>query len=737
MMEVLRWRTHLHPVLAAALILVLAAWLIFIYRRQIRSRSLRQTVLLLLPKVLIVLLLVLAYFDPVRSVVQRPKKDKKIMVLVDASSSMDCRDEPGASRAERAEKLARNLDETLQSYIDSRVLHFDTDVYDKPVPPAAGIRGTDLGKCLVSVANNADSASYLGAVLLTDGGDEVIQNPKLPQVPLYITSVGTPPDSWNDISVAQVDAPKIVEQDISFEITADILARFASREFSLKVPMIRVYLEQKGQDKWDVLESQFVRPDPAELPGKTQARFSLKSSPEPGTKEYRIRVEDVPGELSALNNIRNFAVEVRQATLHVLFFAQELGWDFSMIRKELARDPSVELTALFRVSEQRFVVQGSRQKGDEQLEAGFPSSRQVLDLFRCVIIGSFGASQWNQDQSKALLEYVRDGGAVVFLGGDRSFSAGGYAGTPFEQLLPWRLSGSASGFQVGQFGVTVPPAAMGSSIIAEAAKIISQADSPMVESVNVEGPLKPGAVALLEASVSGRPVPLVCIQRYGQGQAMAVATNMLWRWCRTSDTLKEAFGYFWRQTVKNMTGWEEGQRFIAVKWDQQQYNPGESGVATISIAGRHDPNQLRLKAQAKLEGQASPIAVEPVLGRENSYTAKVDFARSARYVFELEASLADQPLESYQKTIVVGTRLNEGANLELDHAFLNSLAMQAGGRYFREGEFENLVGLLRSQILGRVVSMEIPLIEDKGIYVFIFMGILVLEWIIRRRMNLL
>ncbi len=736
-MEVLRWRTHLHPVLAAAMILVLAAWLIFIYRRQVRSRSLKQTVLLLLPKVLIVLLLVLAYFDPVRSVIQRPKKDKKIMVLVDASSSMDCRDEPGATRAQRADKLASNLEQTLRSYIDSQTLHFDMDVYDKPVPAEAGVRGTDLGKCLVAIANNADSSNYLAAVLLTDGGDEPIANPKLPQVPLYVASVGTPADSWNDISVAHVDSPKIVEQDSAFEVTADILARFASREFSLKVPMVRVQLEQRQQDEWDVLESQFVRTDPAELPDKTRAKFSLKSSPEPGTKEYRIRIEDVPGELSGLNNTRNFGVEVRQDTLHVLFFAQELGWDFSMIRKELARDPSVELTALFRVSEQRFVVQGSRQKGDEQLEAGFPAFREVLNLFRCVIVGSFSASQWNQDQFKALLEYVRDGGAVVFLGGDHAFGAGGYAGTLIEPLFPWRLNSSASAFQVGQFGVSVPPAAMGSSIIAEAAKILSQEEAPTIESVNVEGPLKPGAVTLLEASVSGRPVPLVCIQRYGQGQAMAVATNTLWRWCRSSDTLKDAFGYFWRQTVKNMTGWEEGQRFIAVKWDQEQYNPGQSGLAAISIAGRHDPNQLRLKAQMKLEGQTSPVAVEPVLGRENSFTAKVDFARSARYVFELEASLGDQPLESYQKTIVVGTRLNEGANLELDHAFLNSLAMQAGGRYFRENEFENLIGLLRSQILGRVVSMEIPLIEDKGIYVFIFMGILVLEWIIRRRMNLL
>ncbi|HUV66692.1 MAG TPA: hypothetical protein VMW24_22585, partial [Sedimentisphaerales bacterium] len=300
-----------------------------------------------------------------------------------------------------------------------------------------------------------------------------------------------------------------------------------------------------------------------------------------------------------------------------------------------------------------------------------------------------------------------------------------------------KLSRSASAFQIGQFGVSVPPAALGSSIISEAAKILSQEEAPTVESVNVEGPLKPGAVTLLEASVSGGLVPLVCIQRYGQGQAMAVASNTLWRWCRTSDTLSEAFGYFWRQTVKNMTGWEEGQRFIAVKWDQQQYNPGESGLATISIAGRHDPNQLRLKAQMKLEGQSSPVAVEPVLGRENSFTAKVDFARSARYVFELETLLGEQPLESYQKTIVVGTRLNEGANLELDHAFLNSLAIQAGGRYFRESEFENLIGMLRSQILGRVVSMEIPLIEDKGVYIFIFISILILEWIIRRRMNLL
>jgi hypothetical protein len=253
----------------------------------------------------------------------------------------------------------------------------------------------------------------------------------------------------------------------------------------------------------------------------------------------------------------------------------------------------------------------------------------------------------------------------------------------------------------------------------------------------VEGPLKDGAVTLLEASAAGRYVPLVSMQRYGQGQTMAIATNTLWKWCRASDELREAYGYFWQQTVKNMTSWEEGQRFLAIKWNQEKYNPGENASATIRVAGRHDSNRLRLAAEMEVEGQSRPVTIEPVMGQGNTFRAEMNLAGSARYRFELQAYLGEQMLESYEKTIVVGTKLNEGANLEVDHAFLNNLAAQGGGRYFREAEFENLIGTLRNRILSRVVSMEVPLIEDKYIYILIFIGILIIEWLIRRRLNLL
>ncbi len=734
-MEVLQWRTHLHPVAAAAVILILVAWLIILFKRQRTNRSLKQTVLLLLPKVLIVLLLILAYFDPVRSVIQKPKKDKKIMVLVDSSSSMDCKDEPGVSRAERAARLSNDLIDKLGAFIDFETVDFDMDVHGAggAEQTAEQIRGTNLAKSLITVADKANNSDYMAAILLTDGGDELVRNPRLPQVPLHVASLGTSPETWDDLSITDITAPSIVEAAGKLEVSADILARFATKDFETKVPMVRVKLEEKVQDEWQTRGSEFVRFDNP----KTRARFSIKAPSEPGPKTYRINVENMPGELSELNNTRNFDLEVREDTLHVLFFAQELGWDFSMIRKELARDPSVELTALFRVSEQRFVVQGSRQPGDEQLEAGFPKSKGILDLFKCVIVGSFGVSQWRQDQLQALVDYVRDGGAVVFLGGEKSFGGGGYAGTPVEPLFPWRIGGVQSAFQVGRFSVSVPPAAVANSIIAETGRIISQLDAVSVESVNIEGPLKSGAVTLLEASVAGRSAPLISMQRFGQGQTMAIATNTLWKWRRASAELIEAHGHFWRQTVKNMTGWEEGQRFISVKWDQEQYNPGEKALATIRIAGRHDSGELQLKAEKKVDGKSTPVSIEPTMGREYTFTAEVSFAKSAQHVFELQAVVGEQVLESYQRTIAVGTNLNEGANLEVDHAFLSSLASEGGGMYFPETQFESLIGTLRSQILGRVVSMEIPLIEDSFIYILIFVSILVFEWIIRRKMNLL
>jgi len=775
-MGILRWQAHLNPVLGAGLILGLGVWLIFLYRRQRRQYSAKEAMVLVVPKILIVLLLILAYFDPVWTVMQKPDENQKVLALVDTSSSMEVADKAEGSRGKRAYTMLEKLTQKLRSsYIDFDTLEFDSQVRKKEEQLAEGIRETDLGKCLVTIADKPDPAAlglskpavggskYMSVLLLTDGGDEVVQNVKLPEVPVYIAGVGSDPETWNDIAITRIETPEVVEEQSDFEVTAEVVARCASYAFATGAERVNVRVEAKDGQDWETRDSKLV-----DLTGsRARVKFNMKSPSEMGMKKYRVRVETIDGELSALNNTRIFSIEVRKNTLSVLLFAQQLGWDFRQIYKELSDDTSVALTALFRVSSDRFIVRGSRQKGDENLEAGFPSEQGLLGLYKCVIVGSFPASQWRQEQLQALVEYVREGGAVIFLGGEHSFGQGGYSRTVIEPLFPWRISAGEPELQTGRFTVNVPLSAANHSIVSETSRLISQAPANnkrgqpppgtsggTIESINLSGSLRSGAINLLDASVGSRTVSVVALQRFGQGQTMGVATNTLWKWTQTSDELKQAYGHFWRQSVRNLSQWEEGERFVGVKWDKKGYRPGEQASTTIRVAGRYNPGQLHLKATLTPHpsslvsrpsslvtgsgsiGAAQPVSVEPVMGKENTFRAEMVFSKRAEYLFEVQAYVGEKLLESYEKTLVVGPSVNEGANLEVDHAFLDNLAMRSGGAYFRETDFENLVETLRSRVLDYAVSVEIPLVQDKYIYILIFLGILMLEWTMRRKMNL-
>ncbi|NQT03383.1 MAG: hypothetical protein HQ580_15250, partial [Planctomycetes bacterium] len=680
---------------------------------------------LVIPKILIVLLLILAYFDPMWNVMQRPDENKKILALVDTSSSMEVEDRAEGSRGKRAEGMLENLKQKMRSsYIDFESMEFDSEVYeqsdrsrkqDKQL--AENIRETDLGKCLVTIADKPDTSKYMSVLLLTDGGDELVQNIKLPEVPVYIAGMGSEPETWNDIAITRVESPEVVEGQSDFEVTADIAARCASYSFATGAERVSARVEEMDGQDWETRDSKFV-----DL-GDSGARvkFTVKSPSEMGMKKYRVRVETVDGELSTLNNTRIFPVEVRKNTLSVLLFAQQLGWDFRQIYKELSDDSSMALTSLFRVSSDRFVVRGSRQKGDENLEAGFPSTKGLLDLYKCVIIGSFPASQWRQGQLQALVEYVREGGAVIFLGGEHSFGQGGYSRTVIEPLFPWQISAGEPKLQTGQFTVNVPLSAANHSIVSEMSQLISQASGATIESLNLSGSLRSGAVNLLDASLGNRTVSVVALQRFGEGQTMGVATNTMWKWTQASDVLKQAYSHFWRQSVRNLSQWEEGERFVGVKWDKKSYKPGEQASTTIRVAGRYNPGQLHLKATLKAGEEPQPVSVEPVMGRENTFRAEMVFSKRAEYLFEVDAHVGEKLLESYEKTLVVGPSVNEGANLEVDHAFLDNLAMRSGGSYFRENELDNLVEALRSRIIDYAVSVEIPLVQDKYIYILIFL----------------
>jgi hypothetical protein len=129
---------------------------------------------------------------------------------------------------------------------------------------------------------------------------------------------------------------------------------------------------------------------------RQRLELNVESPEQRGPRDYRLRIDPLDGELSALNNVRIFSVEIGRDKLPVLLFAQEVDWDFGTVRRELARDPSLALTTLYRISEDRFVIQDNRQEGDQVLEAGFPTGKKVLDLYKCII----PAPSWPRNGSR-------------------------------------------------------------------------------------------------------------------------------------------------------------------------------------------------------------------------------------------------------------------------------------------------------------------------------------------------
>jgi uncharacterized membrane protein len=700
-----------------------------VFWRRVRRRARSAAGWLALPKWLALALLLLALFNPVSTLLKSEPAKGKLLALVDSSSSMDVADDYRQSRAARAQAIAGQWRKSLPAGVTLDELAFDTTIHKPGETAAAGVRGTDLGGCLLALSERGDLASYLGVVLLTDGGDEVIEDPTLPKIPLSIVGIGTDPATWNDLAITDAQAPATAEKDSSFEISADIQARAGhGGGFRQAVARAHVLLEHATGGGWEKIGEASV--DLSNL--SARARLPARSS-QVGLQRYRITVQPVSGELSTLNNSRTVSVDVEKKELHILYFTLELGQEFKMLRNELARDPGLSFTALFRSAGERFTLQGDRVPGDDALAAGFPATKDALKPYDVIVIGSFPAGDRAPRQMQALLQYVEEGGTVIFLGGDDSFGRGGYAGSALDVLFPWRLSSQEPAPAQGSFAVRVPPMASGHPMLATVEETVTRA-SARLDSVNRVGELKPNATALLTAQTGDREVAVVAMQPFGKGKVMGIATDTLWKWALQPEPLRSTYGLFWRQAVRNLTGKTEGGQNLAVRWDKDFYRPGDQATGEIRVLGA-GAGVLRLSASLSRNGQSTAVEVTPLPAGEQTFEVKPRFRDRGDYDFRVVAYQGDRVLEAYEKAFAIGPRVEEGSRLELDEVFLKRLATLGGGDYYREDEAGQFPERVAGLPLRKVAVGESALVEAGPWFALVFLAILVLEWTLRRKAN--
>ena len=735
MLAMLVWKPHLGTLANSLVILGVMVWMYVMWSRYRKRYTIKKTLLLLAPKLVVTLLVVLALMDPAWRDVKPSDDTHRVAIITDVSTSMDVADDETDTRITRAGKIADDIAGELSGTAGVESYRFDVDILGSEDEPDEGTRHTDLGRTMVSLSERPDVSDCKAVILLTDGGDEMIRSQRLPPVPVYILGIGTDPSTWDDLEISNAEIPEEVELDTPFKVFADIVVHSASSGFATKAKSVDVKVEKKVDGVYQLLKTVNV------VPRSTNGRveFDLPAEETPGVYQYRLSAKGIKGEMTELNNAREFAVDVREKSINVLLYGNMLDWNFALLKRKFGDDPTIKLTTVYRKSAETVIIDGKRQEGDAVFARGFPKDEEILGLYTIIVLGSFPSELISSDSFTALKNYVEGGGNLVMLGGPNSFDKGGYYNTAIAPLLPWKKSTKGQGISAGIFPVMVPPEGESHGLSGETATILKGVGSPVFHSVNRVGERRSGAMSLMNASVGSRVVPVVVLQPYGKGQVLGVATDTLWRWGRMDGDIADAGHQFWRDTIRYLSGEIEGGRFLTVKWDRKRYRPSEEALVDIGVVGRYAEGAVHLKGTVEHAGKTENLPI--VLQQESNFQTRVFFPKPGEYKISMEATLAGNPLDTYERTIRIGSSVSEGADLAVDHPFLESLATRSGGSYSREGETEELLERLDELLLASSELHDTPLVKIAALfnllplYIILLMGALLWEWILRRRMN--
>ncbi len=724
----LTWQPALHPVVIAVLALLMGGAVAATARRLRARCGARRAWPPAAARAVVLALLLLGLLDPACRRSTTRGAAPRVLILNDVSESMTVADAstPRSARAAACiEALRRRLPRTAQLDVWS----FDSAVWQGSRPPSPSSSGTDLAAALAAAEERGGACTAV--VLLTDGGDEVPQPARLPRAPLAILGLGTDPTGWHDVAVAQVQAPSAVEKGVAFDVAAELIARgTGDPDFRRGLAAVPVALERRAPDgHWSRLEARV-----ADLSaGRARVSFNL-SHAEPGSLVYRIIAADVAGELSGLNNRRAFRVEIRREAFDVLYFSWRLGADLKMLRQELAGDPALTFSAVYRVGGERFTVQTGDGVAAEGLEGGLPERAEALRRFDCVIVGSFPAEVWRPAQEQALLDYVNGGGGVVWLGGEESFEGGGYGVSALAALMPWNMAGTASSLARGDFPVSVPALAASEPAVVGLRELLAQlaageGGALTITALNAPRALKPAAQVLMEAEMPSGRVPWVVVQRVGSGRAIVVASNTTWQWARRPGAPAQIYRRFWRQLVRAAAGQAEGGQLLQVSWDRTELRPSERVVATMRVT---DPEGVRLRTT--LAGSDGEVAV-PVVPTDTpgTWRSELLFGQRGAYVFRVAAERGGALVEAFEKTLDVSPLQDEGSQLECRTADLTHLAGQTQGLFRPEAQAGELVDSVAAWVQAVRRDEQVSLVSGSPWYVGVLLLACMIEWALRRQ----
>ena len=628
----------------------------------------------------------------------------------------------------------------------------------KPLPAlTADGRGTDLWTAIrEALATESPSA----VVMFTDGQHTGKDDPRAAAreardrgIPLLIVGVGDPARPRN-LKATDLYVRQQVWQDEPFEIDAMVVAQ------GLEPREVRVELIEQKISEADgtagsgtvVATQQLAIP---EAGGRLRVQFS-HSVKESGRFKYTVKVETVENELDEADN-ETPAAEAKvlsRERVRVLLVAGAPTWEFRLVQKLLSRDKTITVSCWLQTLDEERAQEGTRQI------TRLPISKEELFYYDVVMLFDPNPQEFDAPWVELLKSFVGEhSGGLLFMAGPKH--SGRMLTSPrtaeMQKLMP---------VSFGDVGALEVAALLSSNQRAWPLKVVAaNADHPVMRfypdraetlqrwetlpgifwSFPSQEP-KPTATVLLEhsdptlRSVEGSR-PLLVAGRYGSGHTLYLGFNGTWRW-RRAGRQAEFFDKFWIQAVRYLVEGRslEGRRRGYVQADRDRYEVGERITVTSRLQDAAYNPLIAPKAEATLQvGSENPetVVLMPVSNQPGTFEATLTAKRTGRHSLRIRTAAAEAEGSTIETSFDVVLPSVETNQVWLDKPLLKELAETSGGKYFDIDQLDQLAAAVPDKTRQiEVREKPDPLWDVRGM-MFLLVGLLGVEWLVRKRYKLL
>jgi hypothetical protein len=623
-------------------------------------------------------------------------------------------------------------------------------------PLVADGRGSDLAG---AIRQSLAAESSAAVVLFTDGQHTGQDDPRAAAreahergVPLLIVGVGDPSRPRN-LKLANLYVRPQVWQEEPFEIDAIVSAE------GIDAGEVRVELvEQRVGDNDQAIGSGAVVQS-LQLPipaggGRLRAQFS-HTAKEAGRFVYSVRADAISDELDAADNQLTSAVVkvLNRERVRVLLVAGAPTWEYRLVQKLLARDKTITVSCWLQTLDEERAQEGTRPI------TRLPITKDELFYYDVILLFDPNPQEFDRAWIDLVKQFVGEhSGGLLFMAGPKH--SGRLLTSPrtseFAKVLP---------VSFGDVGALEVAALLSTNQRAWPLKVVpANADHPVMRfypereetlrrwetlpgifwSFPSQG-ARPTAEMLIEhsdptlRSVEGSR-PLIVAGRYGSGHTLYLGFNGTWRW-RKAGRQAEFFDKFWIQAIRYLVEGRslEGRRRGYVQTDRDRYEIGERVTISARLQDTsYNPLTLpKVDATLAAGGTTENVPLLPVASQPGAYEATLIAKRVGVHTLRIPLPASGAESEQIETPFTVELPSIETNQVWLNKPLLTDLANLSGGKYFDVNQLDQLSAAIPDKTETIEVRSQPRPLWDVGGMLVALVGLLSVEWLLRKRFKLL